>query len=363
MKTSVTRGGMGKRQQGIALVIVMLVIVVLGALVGGFAYSMRVETRLAGNSSLESDMEWLGRSGIELARYLLGEQANMKSEGYTSLNQRWADGVGSPDYFLEEIDLHNINLGVGHMSVEIIDAESKLNLNVAIMNDEMLEKIFFLMGESILDSSTIKDSMRDWIDLDDQTGLSGFETDDYLASVPPYVAKNGPLDSLPEVLMIRGMSDELYYGTNSMMQFEDPGMMSATDRIFGDQYGTFSASFEEVFTTVGGPRVNINTASSQVLRLLPGIDPTVASGILEMRAGFDGMDGTEDDIPFRSPGEIISAPGMTPELARIMSRFIDVKSTTFEVFVDAEIGGFKRTYKALLFRSGTQVQQLTFTWE
>ncbi|MBI3192749.1 MAG: hypothetical protein HYZ36_08795, partial [Pedosphaera parvula] len=59
-------------RQGIALILVMMVIFVLGILAGGFAYSMKVETKLARNAGDESELEWLGRSGVELARYVLG---------------------------------------------------------------------------------------------------------------------------------------------------------------------------------------------------------------------------------------------------------------------------------------------------
>ena len=48
------------------MIIVMIVTVVLGILAGGFAYSMKVETKLAQNSGFEGDLEWLGRSGVEL---------------------------------------------------------------------------------------------------------------------------------------------------------------------------------------------------------------------------------------------------------------------------------------------------------
>ena len=58
-------------QQGIALVIVMISILVLTVLAGGFAYSMKVETKLARNANSEADLEWLGRSGVEYARWVL----------------------------------------------------------------------------------------------------------------------------------------------------------------------------------------------------------------------------------------------------------------------------------------------------
>ena len=57
--------------RGFALVIVMLVIVVLGLLAGAFALSMKVESRLAANANNDAEMEWLGRSGVELARFVI----------------------------------------------------------------------------------------------------------------------------------------------------------------------------------------------------------------------------------------------------------------------------------------------------
>ena len=56
------------REHGIALVIVMISIFVLTILAGGFAYSMKVETRLARNANSETELEWLGRSGKWVVR-------------------------------------------------------------------------------------------------------------------------------------------------------------------------------------------------------------------------------------------------------------------------------------------------------
>src|ERR1044071_8765948 len=84
-------------EQGIALIIVMIVIIVLATLAAGFAYSMKVETRLARNASFDSDMENLGRSGIEFARYMLAMHLRVPPPqgAYTALNQKWANGPAS----------------------------------------------------------------------------------------------------------------------------------------------------------------------------------------------------------------------------------------------------------------------------
>src|SRR5207247_5416817 len=81
---------------GIALVIVMICIFVLTVLAAGFAYSMKVETKLARNANYETELLWLGRSGVEYARYILAEQFRCPMEPYIALNQIWADGAGGP---------------------------------------------------------------------------------------------------------------------------------------------------------------------------------------------------------------------------------------------------------------------------
>src|SRR5207247_8291961 len=79
---------------GIALVIVMICIFVLSVLAGGFAYSMKVETKLARNANNETELLWLGRSGVEYARWVLAQQLNIPNEPYDALNQVWAGGQG-----------------------------------------------------------------------------------------------------------------------------------------------------------------------------------------------------------------------------------------------------------------------------
>ena len=67
---------LAKSDRGIALIIVMIIVAALTVIVTGFAYSMRVETKLARNTRFNPDMDWLGRSGVELARFLLSKRAH-----------------------------------------------------------------------------------------------------------------------------------------------------------------------------------------------------------------------------------------------------------------------------------------------
>src|ERR1051326_4846592 len=92
-----------RNDRGIALIIVMMVILALSVLAGGFAYSMKVETKLARNSSYQSDLEWLGKSGVELGRYVLCQSLQVYTEPWDALNQKWAGGPMGTNEALADI--------------------------------------------------------------------------------------------------------------------------------------------------------------------------------------------------------------------------------------------------------------------
>ena len=52
----------------------------------------------------------------------------------------------------------------------------------------------------------------DWRDPDDFYRLNGAENDYYHSLSEPYECKNGDLDTIEELLLVRGVTTELYYG-------------------------------------------------------------------------------------------------------------------------------------------------------
>src|SRR5438552_2504883 len=123
-------------QDAIALFIVMIAIFVLSMLVGAFAWSMKVETKLARNANYETELLWLGRSGVEYCRYVVAEQMKCQQEQFTSRNQVWAGGSSGPcttNGSLAEILQRGqtIPLGNGTFTWHMIDLESKWNINTA----------------------------------------------------------------------------------------------------------------------------------------------------------------------------------------------------------------------------------------
>ena len=358
-------------ERGIAIVIVMVSIFVLSAMAAIFASFMKVETRLAANSNNEAELQWLGRSGIEVARYTLGQQMKLPNEPFDCLNQTWARlDSGGEGCETNELML-NIpfegKLGNGkYKVVKITDTERKFNVNLALNNQAVLEQALILIGADAAEVPTIIASMQDWIDRDNEVHINGAETEYYQSLDPPYVAKNGPIDDLTELLFIKGITPDLYWGPNST---NHPGFVFHSHK--PPSTGLFNApvlapvGLVDIFTPISSGRINLNTASSTALQTIPGIDANMAAAIIRMRAGPDGVDGTCDDVPLRQPGgqDLINI-GLSPQAAQSLSQYCDVRSSTFEVEVDVEIGMSKRRYYALLKRLGPQnVQILSMRWE
>ncbi len=364
-------------ERGIALIIVMMVIVILTAIAGGFAYSMKIETKLARNSAFETDMEFLGRSGVELGRYVLGQQLAIPGEGaYTSLDQKWAGGWGGTNELLADIQLENVEMGPGKFTVKIVDMERKFNISqIRENNSVILEKGLTMIGVDQSDISTIVDSFLDWTDPDEKSRPHGAESQYYRkhSAGTPYFAKNGPIDDLSEMLMIKGITPEIFYGSGRTGR---PVNSSPKNRIRrprsaflegNPENGVKDVGLMDLFTPISGSgvAVNVNTVSAAVLEMLPGIDAAMADAIVAARDGSDRTPGTEDDVPFHNTGELrAGVPGLDPQIMGSIQGMLAVQSFVFEITVTAEIGNYRRKFVALVHRRNrTDVPILNFHWE
>jgi general secretion pathway protein K len=357
-----------QEHRAFAVVAALIAVVVLTFLAGAFAYSMKVETRLAANANNDEQMLWLGRSGVELARYVLTLDAQQPCD---CLSQIWAGGPGTgpeTNSPLMGLSLDNYPVGfpdpVGTVSIKIIDLERKININTA--SAPLLQQVFTTMGVDANDISVLSDSIQDWIDTDDATRPAGAESDYYQGLSTPYFAKNGPMDDLSELLLVKGVTPAMYFGSsgsdnqnqNSPFQHHKLGFNNAAS----GQEPDYPFGFTNVFTTFSSGKVNLNTADLNVLELIPGMDTASAQNILKFRAGPDGVDGTDDDTPFINVGQLASA-GVNPQAAGQIGNYCTTRSTTFEVHISARIGDQSREFVAVIFRNGPTTQVVRFYWE
>ena len=122
-----------------------------------------------------------------------------------------------------------------------------------------------LLGVEEPQRSILVDSILDWRDEDDLHRANGAENDYYLSLSPSYTAKNGPFETVEELLWVRGMTPDLFYGSQ--------------------ERETQKLSLREIFTVDSATdRVNLRTASAEVIQALVGLSPERSKDFVKQRS-------------------------------------------------------------------------------
>ncbi|RJQ56921.1 MAG: hypothetical protein C4526_00490 [Nitrospiraceae bacterium] len=248
-------GVLSDRNGGVALVLVIWIVVVLIAIVGEFSYSMRTEINISRNFKEEEEAYQLAVAGIEEAK---AEILTVKDPSKIYMDE---NGALVLDPEAGEQPERKSSLGKGSYQYVITDEDGKLDLNTASV--EQMRYIFLNTGVDIKDADVIVDSVMDWRDTDNLHMLNGAEDDYYEDLKRPYSSKDGPFDSGEELLLVKGMSPEIFFGS---------GGKGAKDGYEGAG---------KYFTVYGAGSINIRTAPLIVLEALAG--PDAARNIIEQR--------------------------------------------------------------------------------
>ena len=355
---------------GIALLIVMCAIFVLSILAAGMAFSMKVESTLARRSDSNEQLIWLGRSGVERARWVLAQEVT--TQPFDSLNQIWAGGsgsIGESNSALVGISLDNYQVGDGTVSVKIIDLDRYANINTA--SGPEIQQALTLMGVDAGSISVVSDSIQDWVQGGDDPRIAGAKNDYYQGLPTPYNCKEAPMDDLSELLLVKGIWDhpEIYWGGAAT---NHPGPSFQHHLGFGNagEAPNYPFGLVDLFAPFSSGRININTAGKNVLQLLlmtagtdVGTAATTADDIIKWRSGPDGIDGTSDDLPFQSVPQLTAA-GVDSGVVAKIGGLADVRSTTFKVTATAKINNFSRDFHAIIYRpAGSRtVMVVRFYW-
>jgi hypothetical protein len=337
-----------RNARGFAVIVALVAITVLTLLAGAFAYAMKVETRLAANSNDDEQFYWLGRGGVERACWWLSLEGN---QPFTSLQQYWAGGPGdgaetnSP---LAAESLDNFAIGPGTVSLKFTELDSRINVNTA--DAPLLQQVLTSMGVDASDISVVSDSILDWIDSDDATRPAGAESD-YYQGKGGYNAKNAPIDNLDELLLIKGVTRAMYEGgseTNEGAAFAHHhlGLGSAP----GDT-PNYPFGLRDVFTPFSTGHINLLTADENVLSAIFGADSPVPQGIETAR---------NSDPPVRNVNQLLVQAGASPADIQQFSRYFGIRGDVYQVVVTATIGSLSHDYTAVLFRTGPNVQVVSF---
>ena len=345
-----------KKNPGFAVIIALVAVTVLTLLAGAFAYAMKVETRLAANANNDEQFYWIGRGGVDRACWWLALEAPTPNS-FTSLHQYWNHGLGDgPEtngpLAFESLD--NFPVGPGTVSLSMTELESKININTAPA--PLLQQVLTTMGVDASEISVVSDSILDWIDPDDGTRMAGAESDYYQGLVPPYNAKNGPIDNIDELQLIKGVTREMFFGgspTNSQgFARHRLGFGSAPGQTPDYPFG-----LRDVFTPFSYGKVNIFTADDKVLLAILGNDTAALQAIKTAR---------ESDPPIHDARTLLAAAGLNqtpgtpgaPGGAQISN--FGQQGNTYQVVATATIGEVSHQYTAVVFRTGPNVQVVSF---
>lgn len=148
------------------------------------------------------------------------------------------------------------------------DEESKININKAdTLTLKRLIKSVFNWADD--DAQRLANAIIDWREYG-ESEISGFYSDEYYENLEyPYKPKKTDFEVLDELLLVRGMNEEIF---ERLLPF---------------------------VTIYGEGKVNVNSASRAVLTAL-GIKNELVDFILAIRRGPDGVEATEDDYIFEN---------------------------------------------------------------
>jgi general secretion pathway protein K len=223
------------------------------------------------------------RNAQSLEAAYFAARAGIAETIYRLIQKRFAPAVNRPE--LEETP-DPLDLGIatgqlpgGSYQVDIQDESGKVNVNT--VQEEQLRRLVEASGIQKPDSDIITDSILDWRDPDSLHRINGAEDDYYQSLNPPYKAKNSKIDTVEELLLIRGITPEYFYGFPA--RNEDGSIVY--------RYGL--SRYLTPYSMMTN-QVNVNFAPLPVLLSVPGMSPQAAQAIYERRK----------TKPFKNPQEI-----------------------------------------------------------
>lgn len=307
-----------REQKGVALLLTIVTIsflVAMTVLLIADVDQQLEEADLAVQDTIERNLLY---SGLQLARAALF--ADLQENEFDSQLDRWA-----------ELDTSGMALVPGdvRLSVKVRDLTGLLQINSLVSQplegtkDERRKaeerastkysiwQRFLLSGKFAVEdeeqATEIIHALIDWQDADDESNEYGAETGYYLSMDPAYSSANEPLFVDDELLLVKGITPQLFFGNEEHEGIAPYITTRGTDGV-----------------------ININTAPAPVLLALNDeLDQEMAESIIDFRNESDNQEALAQadwytqliDIPddIVLPGELLS-----------------VQSTWFEVVVTVE---------------------------
>jgi general secretion pathway protein K len=277
-----------KDKRGFALIITIWVMFFITALAISVAYMTRLELKKSAYQVNKLKAFYLARAGLEEAVSVLYQNK----------------GKIPPEFNDEHPDLYNRRaLGEGYYWVNIEDENAKLNINM--VSDDRLNSLGTM--QQLVNREELVDSIFDWLDLDSISRTYGAEDFYYQFLDPSYHVKNGRLDTIEEMRLIKGVNDNNFYILK--------------------KYLTIATNDD---------KININTAPLEVLKTLPGFNVELAEKFFYSRGVYQ----------LRNKNELRDFFG--EEIYKQIGNLVTFNSDTFRITCNAYVGNVHKEVQAIV---------------
>jgi len=260
------------------LLAVLIVIVVLSLAAYRYSDMMLAEYRATDRILKNAEAKALADSGIHYAAAILTDPNAMTTIGSNPYNnstyfQNVAVDLGNgkqgffsvvtPAYAQNQTSTSSLAYNYG-----VVDEGSKLNVNALVAMDPSQGGVAYNALISLPNmTDQIAYSIIDWIDTDDNTSPGGAEDDYYMGLNPPYHCKNGPLNSIEELLLVQGVTPWLLFGDDLNRNGQQDANETASQGAFSFGWAPYITiySHESNNDPTGNPRVYVNSNNLQTL--------------------------------------------------------------------------------------------------
>lgn len=319
-------------ESGMALLMALMTVSFLVAITVQLMITVSQQATVAASQREQVRLDALLLGGLQLVRTALAVDAQENT--YDSVNDCWADW--------DKARLADLTDDLGmELDLTVEDLSGRLQVNA--LGDKAKEKYraiwrrFLLSGRfAVADedqAEALIDALCDWVDEDGEEGRQGAESPYYQSLESPYFARNGEIQSLEELLLVKGMTRRLLYGDG-----EHEGIAPYIT-IYGDD-GKF----------------NLNTAPLPVLEALsPEMTRNLAQDLIEFRKDSSHAE------TLANPSWYLEVSGI-PHAMTIPTDMLTVNAKVFAATISARSGPFSRTAVGIVQRDEGQKQSL-LSWK
>lgn len=269
-----------------ALIITLLITAILVAVITEVMYTVHTHAMVTESFKDGERAAMLAEGGVRLATMGINEM--MRGKTYTAF---------SPDDAKQIIPE-----GEGVLTLTIEDEEGKFPVNSIVFANGETNTDRYAAYSRLLDgqgfNDELADTMADWIDINDEARPKGAEYNYYRKLSPPYAAKNAPLDSIDEMMAVKGYAPQVYRKLSPFVTVYSDGM------------------------------ININSAPKEVLMALSNdITAAMADKVIDYRG----------KNPFQNTADIRKVSGFETIGFSLQDK-ITVRSSVFRIFSRATVG-------------------------